>query len=69
MAIMSGRVAAYRHNASDLGTSTTIFFVDGRELTVDGHVHFPHNMTFEVRYQRRNDPEPHKIKQITAVAG
>lgn len=69
MAKISGRIVAFRHDPDGgVMMTTTLYFADGKELTVTGVVYLALQMgTFEIRYD--NTITPHALKGIRLVAG
>jgi hypothetical protein len=69
MAKISGRIVAFRHDPDGgVMRTTTLFFADGKELTIAGVVYLALQMgTFEIRYDKA--VTPHTLIGIKLDAG
>ena len=69
MARISGRIVAFRHDPDGgVMRTTTLYFADGKELTVAGVIYMALQLgTFEIRYD--GTVTPHTLKGIKLVAG
>jgi hypothetical protein len=66
---VSGRIFAYSYvyNGGAV-TATRLFFEDGQELTLKGHLHFPSVITVGVTYIEKAK-KPNELKSIGLLAG
>jgi len=66
---IEGRVVAYSHIYNGAAvTATKVFFADGTELVVEGHLQFPPLATYGIRFIRK-PKGPATFKGIELLAG
>jgi len=69
MAKTTGRVIALEYSYTGEHVSATrLYFDNGEELLLSGHILLLNGATLDFRY-KRNDPPPHTLNKIVLLSG